>query len=163
MYYKDGRIGNYKGEIVTPVKVTKGYYQVRLYKNGIKKRPKLHRLVAEAFLPNPNNLPCVNHIDEDKSNNTVNNLEWCTVAYNNTYGNRINNIKLKNTNSKTLSKKVGMYDLNNNLIKTFPSTAECDRQGYTQSAIILCCNNKYHKIGNNIYKGYIWKYLDEKV
>ena len=57
-----------------------------LYKNGKKKTYLVHRLVAIAFLPNPNNLPIINHKDENPSNNNVNNLEWCTVAYNNTYG-----------------------------------------------------------------------------
>lgn len=64
----------------------KGYKYVRLSKNGKGKIYKIHRLVAMAFIPNPDNLPIVNHIDECKSNNMVSNLEWCTVAYNNTYG-----------------------------------------------------------------------------
>ena len=65
-----------------------GYKQISLYKNGKIKTYKVHRLVAIAFIPNPNNLPVVNHKDENPSNNNVNNLEWCTVAYNNTYGTR---------------------------------------------------------------------------
>lgn len=64
----------------------KGYEYVRLSKNGKGKIYKVHRLVAMAFIPNPDNLPIVNHIDECKNNNMVSNLEWCTVAYNNTYG-----------------------------------------------------------------------------
>ena len=65
-----------------------GYLIVCLYKDG-KCYPKyVHQLVAEAFIPNPNNLPQVNHIDEDKANNHVNNLEWCTREYNNNYGTR---------------------------------------------------------------------------
>ena len=63
-----------------------GYIQVSLYKNGIKTGPKVHRLVAEAFIPNPDNLPMINHKDEDKTNNNVDNLEWCDVKYNNNYG-----------------------------------------------------------------------------
>lgn len=64
-----------------------GYPYVRLHdKNGKKKLFKIHRIVGETFLQNPNNLPCINHKDENKTNNNVNNLEWCTVAYNNNYG-----------------------------------------------------------------------------
>lgn len=63
-----------------------GYKVVILYKDGKKKTYLVHRLVAIAFLLNPNNLPIINHKDENPSNNNVNNLEWCTIAYNNTYG-----------------------------------------------------------------------------
>ena len=68
-----------------------GYIQVWLYKNGIKTGLKVHRLVAEAFLPNPDNLPQVNHLDEDKTNNSVDNLEWCDQKYNVNYGHRTEN------------------------------------------------------------------------
>lgn len=63
-----------------------GYKVVILYKDGKKKTYLVHRLVAIAFIPNPNNLPIINHKDENKTNNNVNNLEWCTYEYNNTYG-----------------------------------------------------------------------------
>lgn len=66
---------------------TKGYKTVSLTKDGKTKTVFVHRIVAEAFIPNPNNLPMVNHKDEDKTNNFADNLEWCTVSYNNTYGN----------------------------------------------------------------------------
>ena len=77
-----------------------GYIRVFLYKNGISTGFQVHRLVAQAFLPNPDNLPQVNHKDEDKSNNRVDNLEWCSQLYNNIYGSRmerqVNTRKLKN-------------------------------------------------------------------
>ena len=66
---------------------TKGYKTVSLTKNGKTKTIFVHRIVAEAFISNENNLPMVNHKDEDKTNNFIENLEWCTVQYNNTYGN----------------------------------------------------------------------------
>jgi hypothetical protein len=64
----------------------RGYHQVMLYKNTVKKKFLVHRLVAEAFIPNPENLPHINHIDENTGNNSVENLEWCTPQYNNCYG-----------------------------------------------------------------------------
>lgn len=68
-----------------------GYIQVYLYKNSIRTGLKVHRLVAQAFIPNPDNLPEVNHLDEDKTNNRVDNLEWCTHKYNVNYGHRTEN------------------------------------------------------------------------
>ena len=65
-----------------------GYKSVMLSKDGCVKRHNVHRLVAQAFIPNPNNLPEINHLDEDKTNNCVDNLEWCTPKYNSNYGNR---------------------------------------------------------------------------
>ena len=69
-----------------PLKLSIGknkYVTVSLYKNKIGKTFNVHRLVAQVFIPNPNNLPCVNHKDENRSNNCVDNLEWCTYLYNN--------------------------------------------------------------------------------
>ena len=70
-------------------KTNKGYIQVVLCKNGIMNGLKVHRLVAQAFIPNPDNLPMVNHKDEDKTNNNVDNLEWCDAKYNSNYGTSI--------------------------------------------------------------------------
>lgn len=75
-----------KGKERKLVKDEKGYLNVVLCKNGIYKGKKAHRLVAEAFIPNPENLPEVNHRDEDKTNNAVWNLEWCSMDYNIHYG-----------------------------------------------------------------------------
>ena len=83
---EDGKVWSYKNnKWLKPIKV-KGYLRVQLCKEGKRPAYLVHRLVAETYLPNPNNLPCVNHKDEDKTNNDVSNLEWCTVAYNNSYG-----------------------------------------------------------------------------
>lgn len=117
-----------KEKILKPQLYKNGYYRIWLYKNGNKKRYLVHRLVALAFIPNSNNLPCVNHKDEDKSNNSVENLEWCSVSYNINFGNRnklvgeINVIKLKN--HKLLSKPVLQFDLEGNLIAEYPSIKE---------------------------------------
>lgn len=84
-----------KGKILNPGKNTNGYLQVVLHCNGKYKKCLVHRLVSQAFLPNPDNLPEVNHKDEDKTNNRVENLEWCTAKYNLSYGTR--NIRRRDT------------------------------------------------------------------
>ena len=86
-----------------------GYVYYWLYNNGYKKCIKGHKLVAKYFLPNPYNLPIINHKDENKSNNNVDNLEWCTYEYNLNYG----------TRSKKYIKSVNMIDINTNLIVYF--------------------------------------------
>jgi len=87
----------YQGEKILKSREDKyGYLYINLIKNKVKKSYKIHRLVAIAFISNNNNYPCVNHKDENKLNNNIDNLEWCTVTYNNRYGNRI--IKAANKN-----------------------------------------------------------------
>ena len=78
----------HKGKVLSPTKDRYGYLTVTLNCNGKSKTIKIHRLVAQAFLPNPDNLPQVNHKDEDKTNNNVTNLEWCTAKYNVNFGTR---------------------------------------------------------------------------
>ena len=90
----------YKNKFLSPKINEYGYLIVSLTNNGIKKSKRVHRLVAEAFIPNPNNLPEVNHKDENKLNNNINNLEWCDRTYNNNYGNHNQKI------SEAMSKKV---------------------------------------------------------
>ena len=101
-----GRIwSNKKHIIMSPGKQKSGYYIVCFQKGGKSYTKSVHRLVAEAFIPNPNNLPQVNHKDENKGNNTVENLEWCTSEYNINYGTGIS--RMVNTNVKN-----GRYDKN---------------------------------------------------
>ena len=88
-----GRYGlrTVKEHLMVQVRGSKGYSYVSLSNMDRGRTFTVHRLVAKAFIPNPDNLPCVNHKDENKANNNVNNLEWCTSLYNNTY----NNVHLK--------------------------------------------------------------------
>ena len=125
----------------------KGYLRVNLYKNGKQKFCSIHRLVAEAFIPNPNNYPQVNHKDEDKANNKITNLEWCTAQYNNTYG------TCKKRMAETQSKTVYQYTLDGELAREWSSTAECGRNGFNRNHISSCCNGRL-----KTHKGYKWSY-----
>lgn len=91
----------HQGERLLKGRVDKsGYLYIGLIKDKTKKSYKIHRLVAKSFLENINNHPCVNHKDENKLNNNVDNLEWCSVAYNNSYGTRLKRVACKNTGRK---------------------------------------------------------------
>lgn len=141
-----------KGKILKLYLDKDGYQVVMLYKNGANKFCKVHRLMAQAFIPNPLNLPQVNHKDENKQNNNVENLEWCDNKYNQNYGTRNERISKTNRHSK-FCKKVYQYDLNGNLIKEWVSTKECGRNGYNQGHVAACCRGK-----RKTHKGFIWSY-----
>lgn len=95
VYTNNGGYINIGRAIKTPMLHYKGYLQVRLKVNNRPKTFFVHRLVAESFIPNPNGYKYVNHIDEDKTNNSVENLEWCSALYNNLYGSRLSKISNK--------------------------------------------------------------------
>lgn len=130
-----------------------GYLTVGLHKNEQQKTCKVHRLVAQAFIPNPNVLPEVNHKDENKTNNSIENLEWCDTKYNSNYGTRNQRISEKCTNGKC-SKPVLQYTLDGKFVKEWKSTRDIKRNlGYDQSHISKCCNGKI----KSSYS-FIWKY-----
>ena len=136
-----------------------GYLVVNLCQNNKRKIKLVHRLVAEAFIPNPNNFPFINHKDEDKTNNNVDNLEWCDSKYNNNYG------TLREKMKKKLSFKVAQYDLNDNLIKIYDSAHEAAKENnIEQGGISACCRGKQIRKDGYVqrhltYKGYKWKYI----
>ncbi len=137
----------------------RGYLRVGLRKDGIKKYLSIHRLVLEAFVPNPQNLPQVNHKDECKTNNRVENLEWCDASYNSSYGCR--NRKILETRRK---KKVGMYpkaviqmDLSGHIIAQYESLMEaCRKTNIDYSNISKCCREGCR---NKIAGGFLWKFV----
>lgn len=117
-----------------------GYKIVCLRNKGKKENKKVHRLVAEAFIPNPNNYPQINHIDENKSNNILSNLEYCTCQYNIVY---------------SKGRKVKQYDLNYNFVREWNSITEASKFiKQSSTSIHNCCIGKTKKAGN-----YIWEYL----
>ena len=130
--------GNEK--ILKPGKTRSGYLHVDLFKDGQKKTSLIHRLVADAFIPNPNNLETVNHKDEVKTNNVASNLEWMSQKDNNIY---------------SKARKVQMFDKKTGeLLATFPYINEAERvTGINQSHISSCCRGKLKSAG-----GYVWRY-----
>ena len=137
-----------KEKILKPVRDTKGYLAVQLCKNGEIKRCFVHRLVAQTFIQNPNNLPHINHKDEVKTNNSVQNLEWCSAKYNNNYGTHNQRVAEKR------SKPVLQYTLDGKFVKEWKSQSDVERNlGYSQRNISACCRGKY----KSLY-GYVWKY-----
>ena len=132
-----------------------GYLKVHLSKNKETKDCYVHRLVAETFITNPENLPEVNHIDEDKTNNRVDNLEWKSHKDNCNHGTRNERAAKANTNGK-LSKRVLQLSLTGDLIREWPSTMECERNGFHQGAVAACCQGK-----RKSHKGFRWMYTDD--
>ena len=127
-----------------------GYKQIGLFKNGKGKNFYVHRLVAQAFIPNPNNLPQVNHKDENKTNNCIDNLEWCTIKYNNNYGTLIE----RQRKAKNRVKGVIQLKLDGSYINKFYSISEASREtGVTRTSIGECCRGERKQTG-----GYKWKY-----
>ena len=160
----NGYDGSYQISNYGNVKSFNGYLFVTLYKNGKTKHYLIHRLVAEAFIPNPNGLPEINHKDENKENNSVENLEWCDRSYNMTYNNRHRKVGKKLHNRKDKSKIVCKYDLNNNLIAIYPSASEAARQNsVAASNIVQCCKGgftlKGKWINKNQVKGFKYSYI----
>lgn len=137
--------------ILKPFKNTYGYPTIGLCKECERKYITVHRLVCNAFLQNPLNLPQINHINEIKTDNRVENLEFCDSKYNNNYGTRIERSSKANTNNPKRSKKVKCLETG----KIYPSTMEIQRQfGFHHSNITRCCNNKQ----KSCY-GYHWCYV----
>ena len=172
LIHSDGRVFSLKSNHFLKATTLKTGYQVIELRNDKEvKKFLIHRLVAEAFIPNPLNLPQVNHIDECKTNNNVNNLEWCTAQYNMTYNN-LQNRRMQNTNYndevfKRVGKQVGIlgckpllqFSLSGKFIKRFKSITEANEHLKVKNSHITdCCKGK-RKTSN----GYIWKYESEVI
>lgn len=165
-----GRVRNKKGHIIKLQVGTYGYLQVNLDFNGKNKTKKVHRLVAKAFIPNIENKPQVNHIDGNKKNNHINNLEWCTNRENvqhafdiglNETMRKASSITIKNAQKIAHEKRkraVIQTDLNGNFVKEFSSAQEAtDYYGIKDlyKYISMCCRGKLKTT-----HGYKWKFKE---
>lgn len=132
-----------------------GYKIVNLSKENITNLCYIHRLVAETFIPNPDNLPQVNHKDENIANNKHSNLEWCTPKYNANYGSRNERNRLEKI--ENYGKKVAQYDLEGNFIKSYPSLSKVEEEnGFCPIAISNCCKGR-----RQTSYGYKWRFINE--
>ena len=114
-----------------------GYMRVRLTLNGEGTNHYVHKLVAEAFIPNPGNLPQINHKDENKSNNCVDNLEWCDAKYNSNYGTKVERWKPQ------VVKPIIQTTLDGEFVRLFESAEAAEREcGYDASYLNLVCHGK---------------------
>ena len=167
---KDNRYNN-KQWILKQYENKNGYMYVTLQKDKKRKTIKVHRLVAEHFIENPNNYPCVNHIDNNRKNNDVSNLEWVTHKQNMEHavknhrfdnmaklnsermkGNKLNGYIYANEITK---KKIIQCDLDDNFIKEYESISEASRQTGINIMSISCCEKKKRKSGG----GYLWHFV----
>lgn len=143
----------YGGRVLKPQPTRTGYMVVWLYNGEAKlkgrngKTFQVHRLVANAFVPNTRNLPEVNHLNEDKSDNRAENLEWCTHKENTNYG------TAQERRAEKQSYKVDQFDLNGKYVGTHKSMCEASRNtGVPYSNINYCVSGKFKQAG-----GYIWR------
>lgn len=137
-----------KGKILKPHDAGQEHLTVCLMRDGVGKVCYIHRLVLEAFTDNPDNLPCINHKDEDPYNNELTNLEWCTHKYNTNYGTCIQRRKMK------VSKSVDRFNMNMEYVDSFDSVSDAERElNIDRSSIAKCARGERKSAG-----GYIWKY-----
>ena len=143
-----GKVRNIKsGRMLKPHLNHNGYLKHHLYRHDKQKELFLHRIIAIAFIDNPGKKPQVNHIDENKLNNDLSNLEWCTAKENLIHGTRTKRAAEK------LSKKVIQLDLNDNVLNEFESMRQAEREtGVLVGNISSCCNGKTKSAG-----GYKWR------
>lgn len=140
-----GRIRNKKQKRILKPSKSGGYYHISL-RYGNKKEFLIHRLVAEAFIPNPYNYKYVNHKDENKFNNFVENLEWCTAKYNVTYG----------KGALARNQRIIQYDLSGNALRVWESIKEAsEKLNVPREGISACCRGE-----NKTSGGYVWTYAN---
>lgn len=147
----------YKGKIIKPCFI-KGYLNISLSNNGIVKKYFIHHLVARMFIPNYIQGFEINHKDEDKTNNKIENLEWISHIDNCNWGTRNERIIKKIRNHKSMSKSVLQFDKNGNFIKEWISINEAARfTNMSAGAIVGCCKGR-----RKTHKGFIWKYKEKE-
>ena len=144
-----------KGQLLKPSINGDGYYQVTLSKNDEHLITRIHRLVAQTFIPNKDNKTQVNHINGNKLDNRVENLEWCTCKENILHAVAYNLMKPVKEEEHYYAKKVGKYDKNNNLLEVYGTIEKAGVNNKIRpNAIVNCLKGRSKTSG-----GYVWKYL----
>lgn len=133
-----------------------GYYNVGIHHNGEQHTKFVHQLVAEAFIPNPENKPCIDHVNGNRQDNRVENLRWCTIEENNAFEiarKRKSEAAFRRTDNKV---KIRQYSLDGEVIKDYDSLRGIERDlGFNNSSILRCCQGK-----QKTAYGFKWSYLD---
>ena len=144
---------HYRARILKPSENGVGYLFVNLWKDKKGKAHRIHRLVAEHFIPNYDQFPQVNHKDENKRNNNVENLEWCTARYNSNYGTSVQRlIATRNERKCFVAEKVVLQcDLHGNIIKDWKSLMDIDRNGYSRRCVQYVFKGRL-----KTYRGCLW-------
>lgn len=141
--------------LLKPCTDNQGYKLINLSKNGIGKSFRVHRLVSIAFIPNLERKPQVNHKDGNKTNNHVNNLEWCTRSENGLHSYReLGRIAGGTGKISKKRKPILCFDIAGNFIREYLCTDHVKRDGFQQSGVSLCCLGK-----QKFHKGFIWKFV----
>ena len=159
--YKDGREYVYPSKVLKNLKISTGYRSVTLYGANGKKQYYVHRLVAETFIPNPQNLGDVNHKDGCKTNNILFNLEWCNRSDNqkHAYKNGLNWVHMDEA-IKERSRPVIQYAPSGEVVAEYASASKAAKaSGYNQGQISKYCRGENKK--HSTYKGYIWRYKED--
>lgn len=127
--------------------IRRGYYHVVLCVNGVHKSFNIHRLVASSFIPNPSSLPYVNHKDENKLNNSIENLEWCSARYNTNYGSNLERRGKTRRENHCGGRAIVVTDTHGNLIKRFETVTKCSKYLGTHRSNLakIIRNNKVYK------------------
>lgn len=134
----------------------KGYLKVSIGNKSFR----VNRLVYMTFVGGIPKGMEVNHLDEDKHNNRLDNLNLLSHGDNMRYGTGIARLAAALTNNPKKSKAVQAFNKNGDVVYEFPSSAEAERQGFGAGAVSKCCRNCYSRPGNNVYKGFIWRYKE---
>ena len=148
-FRQSSKYGCQKEYILKPAIANNGYAQVTLYDNTKKRKFLVHRLVATAFIPNPSNFPQINHKDENRLNNSIENLEWCTAEYNNAYG----TARIRATD--TLSKPIEQVDIYGRVVAVYRSARiASELLNYSLPAIRTAIKK------HSQTQGFYWRYSD---